>query len=72
MYVMLFMYSAREHCGLALYKSINYYYYYYKNNDINNNVIVIIIVNCSYYYCYYYFMFICITSTFSSMSEQPG
>ena len=27
MYLVFYLYSAREHCGLALYKLINYYYY---------------------------------------------
>ena len=29
MYLVFYLYSAREHCGLALYKLINYYYYYH-------------------------------------------
>ena len=38
------MYSAREHCGLALYKLIDYYYCYYYYPHYYFIIIIIIII----------------------------
>ena len=41
---MYFMYNAREHCGLALYKSINYHYRYLSCVIITISIVTFVVI----------------------------